>query len=454
MLLLAIVALGIPLALSLRDRVDTEVRSQARSQADVVAATGAELVGHGRSATLEHLTKISARSVRGRVMVVSRNGRVIADSAGPAALGSHYRSRPEIATALKGEAYQDTRPSQILNTELLATAVPILHGGRTVGAVRVTQSVDAVNSAVRRAIAGLGILSVVVLGLGLIAGALIAQQIARPIRRLGAAANQVASGDLEARVPVEGSSEQRSLARSFNEMTTRVSRLVRMQRDFVADASHQLRTPLTGLRLQLEEARHATPDDDPTARRLDAGLSEVDRLAQMVDELLVLSRAGEHEQPGTQVDLAEAADRAVSRWQRAADDAGISLVQMTRDGRSTVICTPADLDRALDALIENAIRYAPSESRVTILSGSGRIEILDEGPGLEPGEEEAVFERFHRGRAGRQGIKGTGLGLAIARELVGQWGGAVTIANRERGARAVIEWPWADARRDERGRRS
>ncbi len=407
----------------------------------MVAATSAELVGHGRRATLDRLTRISARTVRGRVMVVSGSGRVIADSAGGSTLGTSYRSRPEIETALGGNSYQAKRPSQTLGTEILATAVPILHGGRTVGAVRVTQSVEAVNSAVRRAIVGLALLSVIVLGLGLAAGALIAQQIARPIRRLDVAARRVAAGDLDARAPVEGSSEQRSLAASFNEMTVRVSRLLRMQRDFVADASHQLRTPLTGLRLQLEELRETTPDGDPRAKRLDAGMSEVDRLSQMVDELLVLSRAGEHDQPVTDVDLARVADRALDRWQKAADDAGIELVRMNPDGSSTVRCTVADLDRTLDALIENAIRYGPRESRVAIVNGRGRIEILDDGPGLEPGEEEAVFERFHRGRAGRQGVRGTGLGLPIARELVEQWGGSVTIANREgRGARAVIEW--------------
>jgi two-component system, OmpR family, sensor kinase len=443
------VALGIPLALSLRDRVDTEVRSQAQSQADVVAATGAELVGHGRRGTLHHLTEISARTVRGRVMVVSRSGRVISDSAGRSTLGTSYRSRPEIATALKGDSNQETRASQTLGTELLATAVPILHGGRTVGVVRVTQSVEAVNSAVRRAILGLALLSVIVLGLGLVAGALIAQQIARPIHRLGLAARRVAGGDLKARAPVEGSSEQRSLARSFNEMTSRVSRLLTMQRDFVADASHQLRTPLTGLRLQLEELRETTADGDPRAKRLDAGLSEVDRLAQMVDELLVLGRAGEHEQPGTDVDLVQTVDRALARWRKAADDAGVELVRMRRDGPSSVWCTAADLDRALDALIENAIRYGPPGSSVTIINGPGRIEILDDGPGLEAGEETVVFERFHRGRAGRQGVKGTGLGLPIARELVEQWGGSVTIANRDgRGARALIQWRRPDALRE------
>ena len=161
---------------------------------------------------------------------------------------------------------------------------------------------------------------------------------------------------------------------------------------------------------------------EPSA--LEAGLSEVDRLSQMVDELLVLSRAGEHEQPGSEVDLAEAAERAISRWTKAAADAGVQLVGAGRDGPSTVWCTAGDLDRALDALIENAIRYGPPASRVTIVTADDHIEVLDEGPGIEPGEESAIFERFHRGHAGRQGVEGTGLGLPIARELVEQWGGA------------------------------
>jgi len=90
-------------------------------------------------------------------------------------------------------------------------------------------------------------------------------------------------------------------------------------------------------------------------------------------------------------------------------------------------------------LLENAILYSPPESTVTIAAAPERIEVCDEGPGLTPGEEEAVFERFSRGSAGQQGPRGTGLGLPIARELSRQWGGDVTLANRERGGlRAVI----------------
>ena len=167
------------------------------------------------------------------------------------------------------------------------------------------------------------------------------------------------------------------------------------------------------------------------------------------------ARVGEHEQPGASgSDLARAADRALERWQKAASDAGVELVRKRRDGPTLVWCTAADLDRALDALVENAIRYSPQASRVEIVNGRRMIEIADSGPGLEPGEEEAVFERFHRGRAGRQSVKGTGLGLPIARELVEQWGGSVTIANRDgRGARAVINWPQSHVpQNEEQGR--
>ena len=97
MLLLAIVALEVPLALNLKDRVNAEVRSQATSQADVVAATASDLLGPGRRRDLQRLAETSANTVRGRVIVVNARGRLIADSAGPGRLGQNYSGRPEVA---------------------------------------------------------------------------------------------------------------------------------------------------------------------------------------------------------------------------------------------------------------------------------------------------------------------------------------------------------------------
>jgi two-component system, OmpR family, sensor kinase len=274
-----------------------------------------------------------------------------------------------------------------------------------------------------------------------VAGAVVAQRIARPIRRLDRAARRVAAGELDTSVAVEGSAEQRSLARTFNEMTQRIGRLLRSQQDFVADASHQLRTPLTGLRLRLEALLDRFRGRDPAAEELGAALDEVDRLALIVDELLILSRAGEHDLPAESVDLQDAAVRAVERLRRAASDRSIGLEVLPAELPVQAWCARQDLDRSIDALLENAVRYSPLGSTVAIEVAPGRIEILDRGPGLAAGEEEAIFERFSRGSAGRAGSTGTGLGLPIAREMVRQWGGEVALYAREGGGtRAAIEF--------------
>jgi signal transduction histidine kinase len=436
-LVLAIIALEVPLIISLRERVDNEIRNEARTQAALLAAT----VDPADRRELDSVVGVAADRLRGRVIVVDPGGRLLSDSAGRERVGLDYSSRPEIAAALNRRVYQERRPSQSLGQEILATAVPIADGNDVVGAVRITQSVQAVGRATRRATLGLIAIGLLVLVLGLAAGAVIARQVAGPVYRLDSAVRRFASGDLAARAKVEGSAEQRRLARTFNDMTARIERLVASQREFIADASHQLRTPLSGLRLRLEEARAATRDVDAHAE-IDAGLAELDRLSAIISELLVLSQAGEVDAPPEQVDLEDAAHRAAARW----DGTGGGRVRA--DGTAAEgYCPLADLDRVLDALVENALHYGNGE--VMLRSAPGTLEVLDRGPGLAPDEVAAVFERFHRGRAGRSGPAGTGLGLAIARELARRWGGEVTLGNRDdgRGAVAVVTVPlpeWQD----------
>ncbi len=393
------------------------MKSQALSQAEVAAATASGQLR--RPDELRRIVGTIARSARGRVIITDRRGVLIADSDGAAQLGVSYASRPEIAAALRRRTVQDTRQSDTLNAEILATAVPVLSAGRVEGAVRVTQSVAAVRRATRRSILGLVAVGGLVLLLGLGAGALIARQIARPMGRLEAAAARLGHGDLSTRVPVEGSAEQQGLANTFNEMGARLERLVESQQEFVADASHQLRTPLAGLQLRLEEAQ-ATGDPE----EIEGALKEVDRLSAMVSELLLLSQAGEVDAPAEEIDLGAAAREAAARF-----DERVSALS----GAPTppVHCAPADLERTLDTLVENALNYGGGT--VTLVARPSAIDVLDDGPGVDPQELEAVFERFHRGKAGRSGPPGTGLGLPIARELMRRWGGDVTLANREGG---------------------
>jgi two-component system, OmpR family, sensor kinase len=433
-LVLAVVALEVPLIISIRDRVDAEIESQALSQAELIAVTVVDELRTREG--LDDVAERAAEEVRGRVIVVGPGGRLIADSAGEERLGIDYGTRPEIAAALEGDSFQEERHSETLDETILATAVPVREPGTgdTIGAVRVTQGAGAVDRATWRATLGLIAIGLLVLVLGLGAGALIAGQVAGPVSRLDQAARRVAEGDLSARAEIEGSAEQQRLARTFNDMTSRLERLVASQREFVADASHQLRTPLSGLRLRLEEARASTSDED-AHEEIDAGLRELDRLSAMVSELLVLSQAGEIDAPPERIDLEDAARRAEARW----DGASGGRVRSSGDPADG-LAPLADLDRAIDALVENAIHYGNGE--VEVRSRPGAVEVLDRGPGLTEDDLVAVFERFHRGAAGRAGPNGTGLGLPIARELARRWGGDVTLANRDGGgARATLLVP-------------
>jgi signal transduction histidine kinase len=435
--LLAILSLLIPLVVSVRDRVDADVRSQARSQAEVIAAS----VPGNRN--LDALVRRAAATARGRVIVVNARGRLVADSAGDRLVGDVYADRPEIAAALTGRAVQEERDSATLGERLLATAVPVVRVGRPAGAVRITQSVEAVHRAVGRATLGLALVGLAVLLLGLGAAALIARSVSRPLLRLDDAARRVGAGDLTVRAAEEGSGEQRRLARSFNEMTERLDRLLRGQREFVGDASHQLRTPVTGVRLRVEEARAATADPEVQAD-LDAALDELDRLAQIVTELLVLSQAGERDAPAEAVDLAEAARRAAERWEAPAAERGARIIARMVDGAGRPVRSArADVDRILDVLLENAIAYGPDGQEIRLAADPGVLTVEDEGPGLAAGEEDTVLERFHRGSAARGGVPGTGLGLAIATELARRWDGDVELVNRPGGgARAAVTLPF------------
>ena len=367
------------------------------------------------------------------MIVVDLDGALLADSAGTDRLGTDYGDRPgDRQGARRRRRARTSATARRSDQEILATAVPVNERGEKVGVVRITQSVDAVSRATRRAIVGLAAIGLLVLAIGLAVGVVLARQIAGPLRRLDDAAARVAEGDLSVRAKVEGSAEQRSLARTFNGMTARLERLVAGQRDFVADASHQLRTPLSGLKLRLEEARAATHDPD-VHEEVDAAMDELDRLAAIISELLVLSQAGEVDAPPEELDLDDAARRAAARW----DGAEAGGWRRSRPRPALRPTAPiADLDRVLDALIENA----PALRRRRRHGGRPRRagwRCSTAGPGLAGEEVETVFERFHRGRAGRAGPAGTGLGLAIARELARRWGGDVELANRPDGGAPV-----------------
>jgi two-component system, OmpR family, sensor kinase len=442
-LLLIIVALEVPLALNLARRVDAEVRNDAASQAFVVAAGASGRMD--RDDALQDLARAAGNDLGARVIVVNRRAALRADSAGTDLIGTSYASRPEIRAALAGSRSQGERHSDELNEDLLYTAVPVTdETGRTVGAVRVTQSVDAVDERVRNSVLALVGIGALALLLGLALAWLLAETLSRPLRRLARTARTVEAGDLGARAEVEGPTEQQEVAHAFNDMTERLALVLAAQREFVANASHQLRTPLTGLRLRLESAAMKAETSE-LEHELNAAEREVERLSRLLTALLTLAREGQAPTPGRAVALDDAAAAAHARWaDRAAQDGS----RITLEGPVRVAACASEDDVAImfDNLIENALKYAPG-APVALRWGAVGDEVWlaveDEGPGIAPGEDETLFERFTRGSAATS--SGTGLGLAIVQMLARRWRGRASIRNRpEGGARVEVWFPAGD----------
>jgi signal transduction histidine kinase len=432
-LLVVIVALEVPLSANVSDRVNAEVEADSAAQAQVVAASVADQLR--RPARVEQVASQAATSLEGLVFVIDGRGNQIASSEGGAT--GAPTDDPIALQALQGNIAQGRHHE---GRDVLSTAVPIVRNGRTVGALEVEQSLDAVNDQVRQdvlALIGIGLLA---LALGLGVAWILAGSIARPLRSLGEAARRRAGGDTEARAPARGSREQVEVAEEFNEMADRLDAALESQRAFVADASHQLRTPLTGLRLRLEAAGVKTTD--PAVRReLEAAERESARLEGLVSDLLELAST---EQPAAEesADLAAAARDAIERWRGPAGEGGHEI-RLDERAAGVVRAGETELAAILDNLIENALKYSPRGSTVTVecagVDGTGRIAVVSESGPIDPELSRRAFERFYRGSGRRDG---TGLGLPIVAALARRRGGAARIENAEGGlVRAEVTLP-------------
>jgi two-component system, OmpR family, sensor kinase len=424
-----VLALVIPLALTVERRAESDFRSAVLGDAAVLAARVADHVPQAPRRVAEIVNE-GARDPTRRIVVVDAEGRVVADSQGTAALGARYATaeRPELGVALsEGRIDTRTRASATLGDDLLLVTVPVVDQERVDGAVRVSASTDAIQDSVHGSWLRLAALGAAVIGAGLVLAWFLAVPLSRQIRSLSDASARLGRGDLAARAPEEGPKELETLARSFNRMAASVGGNIEAQREFAADASHQLRTPLTGLRLRLEAIRAEGGFGAEQATKAEA---ELDRLDAIVDDLLALARASSRDSTAAPVDLAELARDAAGRWRETAEASG---KQMEVDARGAPVAWAdrEDLVHALDNLIDNAIRYAPPGSEVRVEAerrdGAAVLLVADTGPGIPAEDRLRVFDRFYRGSTGRQAGPGSGLGLAIVAALVERWGGEVRL---------------------------
>jgi signal transduction histidine kinase len=262
----------------------------------------------------------------------------------------------------------------------------------------------------------------------------------RPVEQLRAGAEAVTAADPARRLPVPAAEDEvRRLAETLNGMLDRLEAGGARQRAFVADAAHELRSPLAALRTVLEVAL-VHPDPDGPEATLRTAVEEVLRMARLVDDLLLLARLDAGATPGRaaarvqDVDLAEVVRGLVP------DDVVLDLAP------ARVVADPDALARVVRNLLDNALRHATRTVTVTVFGSPGeQVELLvdDDGPGIPPQDRERVFDRFHRLDSPRtRDAGGTGLGLAIVRELVATAGGTVTAeASPAGGARLRVRLP-------------
>jgi len=356
------------------------------------------------------------RGAGGDLAIVDRSGAVLVGPHGdePELLSAAMRSR--IAGVLAGGL---GGVHGLPGSETVAIA-PVGSADHRVGAVAVSLPDARVDNRIRAAWLALVALAAGVLAGVALLGLLLARSVTRPLTHLERTTERLGGGDLSARASTtEGPEEVRALSSAFNEMAGRLEDLVSGQQAFVADASHQLRSPLTALRLRLENVAASLPDADPDD--VDAVLSEVDRLSRLVDGLLLLARSEGKRPHRAPVDVAEVADDRYAAWAALAEEAGIALQPASPSpGGAVAWLVPGHLEQILDNLLANALEATPPGRgvRLAVLRVGPDLEVhvTDEGPGMGEEERRHAFDRFWRGSASRPGA-GSGLGLAIVRQL-------------------------------------
>jgi signal transduction histidine kinase len=288
----------------------------------------------------------------------------------------------------------------------------------------------------------LGVLFVASLGVGWV----VAGRVLRPIGRITAVARDIQATDLSRRIELPGPDDElKQLADTFDAMLARLDAAFAAQRQFIADASHELRNPLAIIRTNVDVAL-ADPSADPDDLRHTIAVVKraSGRMARLVDDLLALARRQEPILEHEPVDLGVAVAEASDDFVVPAAARNIVLDRVTAP--DVVVTGDRDaLKRAVANLLENAVRLAPEGSRIRLATGSegdrAWIAVTDEGPGIAPEDQPHVFDRFWRADKGRSRADGgTGLGLAIVRQIAESHGGEVRLQSKVGVGSSFVIW--------------
>ena len=392
----------------------------------------------GAFLTRRSLESEALRSLGRQVDLIARQRGepAIARRGGPD-LGSFLATEQErlaILTPDQAELLLPATGAAAVRADTSATGSVSLHGTRYLYAVRRngSEALVLLRTAHNQAsdwtpfLVGLGIAGGIGAALAALVAFVLARAVARPVSRVAAASRRLAAGDDPGELRVEGAGEVAMLATSFNHLASELSRAQDAERAFLLSVSHELKTPLTVIRGHAEALTDGVLDEREAGAVIEREAGRLERLIRDLLDLARLRRRSFSVRNET-VDLGDAARETVARYQPQSRNLGVSLSAVVEPGAFA----DGDADRALQAvsnLVENALRCTPRGGAVRVLASPGRLDVVDDGPGLGPDEIDHAFERFFLWeRYGNDRPVGTGLGLAIVRELAEAMGGSVEV---------------------------
>ena len=302
------------------------------------------------------------------------------------------------------------------------------------GTVQIARSLEEVDATLASLALTLSLIGIVGIGAAAGLGLFVARSSLRPIADLTSAAEKVATTkELAHRIDASRGDELGRLAGAFNEMMEALEGSKEQQRRLVRDAGHELRTPLTALRTNIELLAKADQLPEAERRAIHSDLaSELAELTDLVNEVVDVAADADVTETPTTVDMGSLADEVVTRARRRFSQKIILEV----DGAATIEGRRTGLDRAVRNLIDNAAKWSPPESTIRVAVDGGRVEVSDEGPGIDAADRPHIFDRFYRSDAARA-TPGSGLGLSIVKQVADAHGGTVFVTESPSGGATV-----------------
>lgn len=422
-------ATGFFLYLRLRTELDNRLDQSLHTHLQVVNT----LLRHGKAGDPEAALRESGqgRDGTGLAQILAADGRVVGATEG--LHGSPLLSAAEIRRAAAGTATFDLNSDFAELGPIRVIANPVRTPRRDL-VVAVGTSLEDRNQALSNLRALLLVGEPIALLLAALAAYAVIGAALRPVEAMRTRAAAISAEDLGQRLPLgAGRDELRRLGETLNEMLVRLENGLIRERTFVADASHEFRTPLTMLKTELELMKRERPVGAEFDEALTSAIGDTDRLTRLTDDLLLLARGDRDRLPLRlqTLPIADLLAGVAGRYTKA----DVS-VQADGDGPAALsaVADRARLEQALSNLVDNALRYGASPVRLSAKERDGSIElhVTDEGTGFPPAFIPHAFERFTQADAGH-GNEGTGLGLAIARMIAEAHGGSAHVANRASG---------------------